>query len=62
MVLTSAELVYLVKEHSGELLPGISDPFRDLDESGKTRLSLDVEDSLQERGLPQTGIRWENRL
>ena len=50
MVLTSAELVYLVKERSGELLPGISDPFRDLDESGKTRLSLDVEDSLQERG------------
>lgn len=50
-ILSAVELVYLMQECKGTILPGVTNPFQFLDEAEKSRLILDVEDSLEKRGI-----------
>ena len=50
---TPAELVYLVKEFEGTILPGISDPFARMSNSDRAAIILDVESSLESKGLQE---------
>ncbi len=49
--LTDEELVYLVKEFDGDILPGISDPYDDMTTVEQTERIIEVEQSLRERGF-----------
>lgn len=62
ITLSAAELVYLVQENGGTLLPGISDPYQNLNDVDRENLLIGVENSLRKQGYRNRAFGGKTRF